>query len=112
MGIVSYTKGPWHYQPNDWNGVHDNESPGSIMSEDWYIATMEAGIPDYGNDEADAVEANARLIAAAPELLEALIFCVGVMQSGVVAGPGCDDAKEMQMAIDQGAAAIAKAEGR
>lgn len=60
---MKHTAGQWHFEPNDFNGEHDDSAPGSIMSDEWYIATIEGGIEE--------AEANARLIAAAPDLLEA-----------------------------------------
>jgi hypothetical protein len=67
--MSKHTLGPWQYAPLQWNGDHVNESPGSIVGGDdgrWFIATLESLY-----DEAENA-ANARLIAAAPELLESL----------------------------------------
>lgn len=67
-----YTKGPWYFTPDEFNGLGLNNAIGSIRSKDenepnngWYIATIE-------NKDTEEDEANACLIAAAPELLEAL----------------------------------------
>lgn len=77
----THTRGPWTFVPLQWNGEpHTPESPGSIMSVDhgWYIATVEPGCDqgDVGRVEGEhhthEDEANAQLIAAAPDLLEAL----------------------------------------
>jgi len=65
-----HTRGPWRYESGVFNQeVSQTAASGSIMSEDdWYIATIER----VGGDEI----ANARLIAAAPDLLEA---CKGLL---------------------------------
>lgn len=61
-----HTSGPWHYESGVFNQeVSQTAASGSIMDADgWYIATIER----VGGQE----DANARLIAAAPDLLEAL----------------------------------------
>lgn len=54
------------HTPGSWEAYHDNEG---IEDRDWYVG------PDGFMDRAvatDMNEANARLISAAPELLEAL----------------------------------------
>ena len=57
--------GPWTYEKGHYNREEARaNSPGSITSkEGWYIATIE---------NAPHAEANARLIAAAPDMLAAL----------------------------------------
>jgi hypothetical protein len=54
--MTDFTPGPWF------------ADGGYIVSEDWIVATVYQHRPD----EAAIVEANARLIAHAPELVEAL----------------------------------------
>lgn len=91
---TKHTPGPWRY-------CKENGSPttGQHM--------IAGGKPGYLAEVRDCgsgdVEANARLIAAAPELLEALEFLVGCVSHGYTN----DDAK----AISNARAAIAKATG-
>lgn len=60
---VSFTPGPWHLRNNDLCVAY---SDGELVS---YIANVQEATlcPEHGN-----AQANARLIASAPELLEAL----------------------------------------
>lgn len=71
---MSHTPGPWRFEPGKWNTPEHEQgghSRGSIVNIDengdvgYYIARI---------DNADGEEYNARLIAAAPDLLEALIY--------------------------------------
>lgn len=64
---MTYTSGPWHVVPY---GDGDSLVICSDEAGDWRIAFMATMI---GPEEIDGpIRANARLIAAAPELLEAL----------------------------------------
>lgn len=63
MTTQQHTPGPWSYN-QDEGGQH-----GHVISTGEYII---ADLPDAGDGAAPHTEANARLIAAAPELLEAL----------------------------------------
>ena len=60
---TKHTPGPWSYN-RDEGGCH-----GHVISTSDYIV---AELPDFGDGAAPHTEANARLIAAAPELLDAL----------------------------------------
>lgn len=64
--IVGHTPGPWVADANRFNSdPHDDKAAGIIGGkEDWIIAEICGDVPEH--------KANARLIAAAPELLEAL----------------------------------------
>jgi hypothetical protein len=59
---AQHTPGPWSYN-RDEGGYH-----GHVISTGDYIV---CDLPDAGDGAAPHTEANARLIAAAPELLEA-----------------------------------------
>lgn len=62
---MTHSKGPWQFVPDEFNTEKQDGQPGSIYSVGgWFIATVES-IPDEGE-----TEANAQLIAAAPDLLE------------------------------------------
>lgn len=65
---MSHTPGKWRLStPEEYE---DDGFAGSVVSDDdgevWYIAAVCLGLPN------GQVEANARLLAAAPDLLEAL----------------------------------------
>lgn len=69
-----YTPGPWHI-----NTAGSGDGKGNIVIDEIYVYAPESGADDVAvaADIADPLtgkpsEANARLIAAAPELLEAL----------------------------------------
>lgn len=66
MSGFTGTKGPWH---TDRNNVHTGQiaTVHHCIGNDW----VEIWSPDWPDTE-EKQEANARLIAAAPELLEAL----------------------------------------
>lgn len=62
----SYTRGPWtvvEYGDGDSLAIHDGDSANRIC----FMATHGSSRKQW-----DAIQANARLIAAAPDLLEAL----------------------------------------
>ena len=59
--MIEHTKGPWYRNINAKYPVYAGEAPNHV-----HIASILKGAPD------DEREANLRLIAAAPELLEAL----------------------------------------
>jgi hypothetical protein len=101
-GEMSHTPGPWEFVKDLWNSEeHSEDSPGSIwdIEDQMFIATIEY---------LDEVEDNARLIAAAPDLLDALKHIEEYWNR---------DQNETAMAdalwhiIETAQAAIAKAEG-
>lgn len=55
---VGHTPGPWHYSP-------DGTARFTICGDGWRLAKLD-------DNSGENVEANARLIAAAPELLDTL----------------------------------------
>lgn len=101
---AQHTPGPWAVDagPHDARGRrHLCIRPGQTG---WLIASLRDE-PGWGEgDPSQRAEANARLIAAAPDLLAACIEALGML-------PDCDNAHaDVVMALIE--AAIAKAEGR
>jgi len=76
MSDPKFTPGPWH--ANGWD-VYDDTIP------EMYVASCPFKGPhdeDWSLVSSDAAQANARLIAAAPDLLEALQLEVSAYPSG------------------------------
>ena len=108
---MEYTKGEWEFCPGEFNCPEDEETseqmPGSIISgasDDkggWFICRID-NAPEY--------ESNARLIAAAPDMYEALkdaLLCVeNREQKGKISGINWDG-----LVFDM-RKALAKAEGK
>ena len=111
MAEQKHTPGPWALAPYSdcdevINVVAGYKDIGGGQSQAHWIAECEAGV-DFG-DDAEAIiatnEANARLIAAAPDLLAALKDIIeGVDECWMFDNPG---------SVDRAQAAIDKAEGR
>ena len=94
---MNFTPGPWRLSTLDIDDIVKGEfGHGGV-----YVATVQFSRGDIPDAE---VEANARLIAAAPDLYEAC--------RALVAGFGLADLEDDDPDIVQGRAAIAKAEGR
>lgn len=66
-----HTPGPWRANNRD-----------KTSKQGWEVLAENKAITGWGSVQ--TTEANARLIAAAPELLEALVFCRSVMLSNGV----------------------------
>jgi hypothetical protein len=98
MTEAAFTPGPWH---------HVN------IGRDWYVAeadrTVVAAIHPEVGSHAEAHFANARLIAAAPDLYEALAGLIGFAESAetkaLVGDEGC------LWPVEFARAALAKARG-
>ena len=96
--VVAHTPGPWH----------TGGTGGLIVFDASGYATANATV-FHGRNEDGESAANARLIAAAPELLEALELAVATIERlGVQRGPF----KSGQGTLDVALAAIAKARGQ
>jgi len=97
-----YTKGPWEWDGNVCDYDKDNEAP--------WLVTERKNNTSYvvlsGEIECDS-EANARLIAAAPELLEALEEA-NDMADKLLRGVPVRNADEVILRVSK---AIAKAKG-
>ena len=93
------------HTPGPWRAVHHGYNL-AIRAGD--IIDPLAYFPNAESFDPAATEANARLIAAAPELLAALRLCVlkfsQLLDTGMTLG--------MARALDEARAAIAKAEGQ
>lgn len=106
--MSKHTPGPWEVS----HGGHG--SPHGFVIDEYYV--LNRTVADDVAIAADIVdpatqmpsEANARLIAAAPELLEALQLCMADM---VLTEAHYGEHPAAQKAIDQARAAIAKATG-
>lgn len=106
---TKHTPGPWRTDHHEHNEPHQNiRIKGSYRT----VCTVwidDAPVPDYNAEQ----ESNARLIAAAPELLEALkaaIDCGMVPVSSASEGGAAAHSIQVRVA-DQIRKAIAKAEG-
>ncbi|MNK69791.1 hypothetical protein D3C87_891880 [compost metagenome] len=99
---TKFTPGPWFTQRSGFSTVYvEARIEGGMLQEVAACGPTEAG--------QDQQEANARLIAAAPELLEALeIMIVGACAVGV---PHAGERKVLQDAVDHARAVINKASG-
>lgn len=87
---AKHTPGPWHL-------IKNGPATSSVSASGQWIATLST----RNNIE----RANARLIAAAPELLAALKYMVAAQAMRW-------DAADRRVSLEQASAAIAKAEGR
>ncbi len=99
-----YTPGPWEVSPD-----------GIIYSGPLKNA-VELGFVAQGSDGVPQARANGRLMAAAPELLDALRKltneATGFIEYADQATHGITNVRVLQGKIDAARAAIAKAEGR
>ena len=96
--MSKHTPGPWSVDGEVIRG--DEQSNGSVS-----VACILDGAYPYGRRAGKSARANARLIAAAPELLEALNNLLSACDL-----PGDRD-REIEQAIPHARAAIAKAKG-
>ncbi len=109
---TKHTPGPWRVEDGT-TLVWGNCNPDDNSSRGMGYPIAESRINPSGNwstgPYADEGEANARLIAAAPELLEALKAAVSQVHLTNSSEPMSPDVKRV---FDQCCAAIAKAEGK
>jgi len=101
----THTSGPWTCaEQNDWDGANIIDKYGRIVA-DCQGCDIPGAHGEVGTDEA---KANAYLLAAAPDLLDALKTCLSELnQLAFLAND-----KLAKGAIKEGIAAIAKAEGK
>ena len=99
---ASFTPGPWHLRSN---GKHDGDRTVTSATQD--ICNMNGGANDNST-----VYANARLIAAAPELLEALIDAEFLMRKvSINWKEAASMLDSLKRSAEDARAAIAKANG-
>ncbi len=106
--MTQYTPGPWHVE-RIGSGYRSQQEKGMmhrIIADSGDHRHYEIGTIYY-KPMAEEGEANARLIAAAPELLEALRTMLYHFQPTAEIGPD-----EIENAVAEANAAIAKAENR
>jgi hypothetical protein len=96
------TPGPWSIGPHQ-----------RIISSGWSIRIKDGSAIAYVLGEKNPeLQANARLIAAAPELLDALRKAIDALAGGLWDyGPGQDEHDQCNQVVDECRAAIAKATG-
>lgn len=118
-GAPTYTPGPWVYRtglPYDWGWVTDARGDFIAQAKD-PRANDGATLAAHRAARTDPWAANARLIAAAPELLEALKDALTFVEEeaenrGAAGAEYSDYEREPRELADNLRAAIAKAEGR
>jgi len=82
MEMSKYTKGQWSVLPEECDKPYIRIR-GTRLGLRYKIANVVTPIYDGVNSqEAEETRANAILIAAAPELLEALLLCVDALEDG------------------------------
>ena len=71
---MSYTKGEWFIDKKNYNSSKKKDGVFcSIKTNEWYLAEIQDSCDSHDSGCNDESEANARLMAAAPELLMALL---------------------------------------
>jgi hypothetical protein len=98
---LTHTPGPWKADITPRTG---NYAGSFSVEADGLVVCGRAGVPNRASESA----ANARLIAAAPDLLAALKLILPIAESYLKKAPGHPDNGKLADARD----AIAKAEGR
>jgi hypothetical protein len=103
--VSTHTPGPWRWSTDYQTGA--GEKTWALVTGDGYAAHGVLVCDGLPNSPPELNPADARLIAAAPDLLAALVMLAGVVGEQEV---GEDDGSIYSLAIAQ--SAIAKAEGR
>ena len=108
MTHAKHTPGPWSVRPypiDDWGWIRDAKGDLVAMARAGQFLD-EAALDIHRKNETDPYEGNARLIAAAPALLEALDYLVGECPQDLD-----DDYNPHAAPLAKARAAIAKATG-
>ena len=100
---TKFTPGPWAYRPNEYDDWGVVKSPDGLPVAQACVGRWSKDFDKHRTEGTDPAEANARLIAAAPELLAALERMFNMSPPEIHGSPGS--------AIEQARAAIAKAKG-
>jgi len=112
--MSKYTPAPWAVQKaEDCMGRKLDDMVRWVITADDHDLWISTG-PTWDPEHAEESEANARLIAAAPELLmriTGLIAAAEYLQVRVVETRGANCMDNLDVAIDEARAAIAKATG-
>jgi hypothetical protein len=100
--MTKHTPGPWYYDPEDKTIWFDMSSP----------VTLFASVNGDDMTTDAQLDADGRIAAASPDMLEALKRALFILESPAVS-PYCTPSTEAQPGtIEAARAAIAKAEGR
>lgn len=105
MSAAQHTPGPWHWDGNPCNYDKEQEAP-------WLVDASDSFPPILGGTITCQLDADARLIAAAPELLKTLSKTLKTIEEALAYGylpAGTEQELETQAAEIR--AAIAKATG-
>ncbi len=112
-GGVRHTPGPWKVDRHQTNGPRVDGVCASIVRGDLFLAEVWADFEAEENGDGDIAKgtglANARLMAAAPELLELLITASHALKSYMFGNASPELAAEVAYAAD---VVIAKATGQ
>ena len=82
QGKTQHTKGQWSDLPEECDKPYIRIR-GTCLGGRYKIANVVTPIYDgAASQEAEETRANARLIAAAPDLLDALLLCVDALEDG------------------------------
>ena len=113
--MSKYTPGPWRVGEQTEKQHTRIEQCSARGDGQWSITVGWVNddantVPDADGRLGETWKANARLIAAAPDLLEALDHCEKILNAWF-ADPGDDPGRRAMAAVNKARAAIAKAEG-
>lgn len=108
---MSYTPGPWKVGYSDGSGAEDIPREGAEITDESDKAIVRGGSPEGDIAYGVLWVEDARLMAAAPELLEALKESASLI--AVIADVVCEEDRDsIDELLPRLNAAIAKAEGR
>ena len=111
---TQFTPGPWKFEPHAFYGhnIDGEVMPFGYVSEDKLAAPI-FGLEDVLGRPVEELEASARLIAAAPDLLASVLELIGPLEkaSSALQSQGFVLDEFAQAAFDRARAAIRKARG-
>lgn len=108
MSNVKHTPGPWLTARNECH-IGGIATIHHCINNDWVEVWSDKWFEGDGLTE-EVMEANARLIAAAPDLLEALQECVSMLEQFCFSDANCEGAVTAQ--VNEARNAIRKATGK